>query len=117
RRAAEERDELTSPHNRLRETHPNQLHRVDGGNAANSAPYHGELLIRGALDADPSLVDKILDVLIGPAEQIALDNERTATDRLDAALPEIDASHWLFSRTRLALGACPAVRAVARSGL
>src|SRR5215216_326894 len=69
------------------------------------------------LDADPCLVDKTLAVLIGPAEQIAFDNERAAADRLGAAFPEVAATYRLVSRTRLTLGACPAVRPVARPSL
>src|SRR5215216_5192580 len=69
------------------------------------------------LDADPCLVDKTLAVLIGPAEQIAFDNERAAADRLGAAFPEVDATYRLVSRTRLTVGARPAVRAVAGLGL
>ena len=62
-------------------------------------------LILGPQYADPRFIDETLDVLIGPAEQVAFDNERTAADCLGAALLEIDAPHRLVSGTRLALGA------------
>src|SRR3954468_21745859 len=80
-----------------------------------SGPDHA--LIPGAQYADPRFIDETLDVLIGPAEQIAFDNERTAADRLGAAFPEVDATHRLVSCFGLTFAARPAFRAVARFGL
>src|SRR5256885_9437523 len=90
------------------------------GNAARSShgpsgPDHA--LIPGAQDADPRFIDEALDVLIGPAEQITFDNERTAADRLGATLPEVDATHRLVACFGLTFAARPALRAVARPGL
>ena len=82
--------------------------RQPGRRACSAAPLFSSSFAC-LIDADPCFVDKTLDVLIRPAEQIAFDNERAAADRLGAAFLEVDASHWLISCARLALGARPAV--------
>src|SRR6516165_675649 len=68
-------------------------------------------------DADPCFVDKILDVLIGSAEQVAFDNERAAADCLRAAFLKVDATYRLVPCIRLAVGAYPAFRTVTGPGV
>src|SRR5262245_47152385 len=78
------------------------------------SPHFSSSSFACRLDADPSFVDKALDVLTGPPEQAAFDNERAAADCFRTAFPEVDAAYWLVSCIRLAVGARPAFRAVTR---